>query len=369
MRNMAFAPPLPRAAVADPGLTRPDWCSGVSRDSSLLRLDRNENTDPKMAELTLRLLREVSADTLSTYPECGPLYRKLADYLGVASDRLLLTAGADGVIRAVFESYINPGDVVVHTNPTFAMYAVYCRMFGARAVTLDYQAAEPEPVLSVASVVETIRNARPKLVCLPNPDSPTGTAFAADAMKTIIEVAGSVGALILIDEAYYPFHDCSVLPWVDRYPHMVVAQTFAKAWGLAGLRIGYGVSHPEVTALLHKILPLYEANGVAIAVMLRLIDHPELMHASVRRLNEGRDAAVAALSALGLRTIHAKGNFFHVAFGQYASRVHEALEPIVIYKKEPGGGCLAGFSRFSAAPLVQLAPVVERIRDVVRRPA
>ena len=124
--------------MADPAFFRPDWTKGVARDPALLWLDKNENTDPELAKLTSRILSEIDQSAIYTYPECTPLYRKLGTYLGVDADRLLLTAGSDGAIRAVFEAYINPGDTVLHTVPTFAMYGVYSAMYGAHVVPLAY---------------------------------------------------------------------------------------------------------------------------------------------------------------------------------------------------------------------------------------
>jgi histidinol-phosphate aminotransferase len=318
-----------------------------------------------MAALVARILSEIPVRALSAYPECTPLYHKLATHLGVGIECLLLTAGSDGAIRSVFETYVNPGDVVIHTQPSFAMYAVYCQMFGATPVTLEYQPSDHGPSLAVESVVQTITEVRPKLVCLPNPDSPTGTVFSPDDLRRIIETAGGARAVVLIDEAYYPFYDWTALPWVEQYGHLVIARTFSKAWGLAGLRLGYAVSCPEVTHLLHKMRPSYEANTLQVTFVERLLDHANVMHDSVRRLNAGRDTFLAEMDALGLRTIHAKGNFLHVAFGERASAVHRVLQDMILYQHESNDLCLKGFTRFSATTVELFRPVIAQIRRVI----
>jgi len=365
MRKIVHIAPNARQPITDPQLTRPDWTAGVPRDPHCLWLDKNENTDPELSALTVRVLSEIPASALSTYPECAPLYRKLAAHLGLGAECLLLTAGSDGAIRSVFETYINAGDVVVHTQPTFAMYAVYCRMFGAKPVTLEYEPSDHGPSLPVETVVNTITQVRPKIVCLPNPDSPTGTVFSPDHLRRIIEAAGEVRALILIDEAYNPYYDWTALSWIHEYGHLVIARTFSKAWGLAGLRIGYAVSCPEVTELLHKVRPMYEVNTLAVAFVERMLDHSDAILDSVRRLNAGRDAFLAEMDALGLRTVHAKGNFLYVAFGERASAVHGALQDSVLYRRDSNDPCLKGFTRFSATTVQLFQPVIERIREVI----
>jgi len=363
-----FVVPIPRHPIVDSQLVRPDWNASAPRDQRLLWLDKNENTDPEFAGLAKQVLSEISPTVLSTYPECAPLYRKLAAYVGVPPDCLLLTAGADGVIRAIFEAFVREGDAVVHTQPTFAMYGVYCRMFGAKSVVAEYNPSDVGPYLSSGTVIDTVRRARPRLVCLPNPDSPTGTIFSPAELRSIIEVAGEVGALVLIDEAYHPFYDWTAVSWIEEYPHLVIARTCSKAWGLAGLRIGYSVSCIDTARLLRKVRPLYEVNNVAILVMERMLDYSAAMLASVHRLNAGRDAFLADMRDLGFRTVHAKGNFLHVAFGDKALPVHAALASIVLYRHDHDVSCLAGFSRFSATTSDRFRPIVEAIRQVVAAP-
>lgn len=360
-----YVAPVARAPVADPKLCRPDWTGGVPRDPNLLWLDKNENTDPELAKLTTRLLSEIDPTAIYSYPECTPLYHKLAGHLGVKADHILLAAGSDGAIRSVFEAFINPGDVVVHTVPTFAMYAVYSSMYGAKVVPLIYQASDNGPTLAVEDFVNTIKKVRPKLVCLPNPDSPTGTVFSPSDMRQIIEVAGKAGALILIDEAYYPFYEHTVVPWVFEYNHLVVTRTFAKAWGISGLRIGYAVSCPDVARLLHKVRPMYEVNTVAVALVERILDFSHEILASVRRINAGRDAFLEEMKSLQLRTLITHGNFLHVAFSQYASAVHSRLKNVVLYRLDSIEPCLKGFSRFSATTVERFQPIIEHIQQVV----
>lgn len=366
MPDGRYVVPPARTQVMDPALVRPNWVNVDSRDADLLWLDKNENIDSVLMALTSRVLAEVPAIALCTYPELTRLYVKLGSFLGVKAESLLLAAGSDGAIRSVFEAYVSPGDVVLHTAPTFAMYPVYCRMYGARTVTLDYQPSGHGPALKADVVIDAIRRSDAHLVCLPNPDSPTGTVFEPDALRAIIEAAGEAGTLILIDEAYHPFYEETALPWIETYPHLVIARTFAKAWGLAGLRIGYAAACPDVIRLLHKVRSMYEVNTVAATVVERMLDFSGDVYACVRRVNEGRDRFLEVMEELKLQTVRARGNFMHVAFGSYAPAVHAALKSLVLYRRDFSEPCLKGFSRFSAATSETLQPVIERIRQAVQ---
>lgn len=361
----SYQAPLPRPSVGDPELTRPDWTAGVLRDPKLLWLDKNENTDPELAAVTSKVLRDILISEIYTYPEITPCYRKLANFLDLSPEHLIFTPGSDGAIRAVFEAYISPGDIIVHTTPTFAMYPVYSRMYGAKTITLEYQSSANGPSLSVETFIKTILEVRPKLVCLPNPDSPTGTVFLPDELRRIVEAAGQAGSLMLIDEAYHPFYEETALSWVKEYPHLVIARTFAKAWGLAGLRIGYAVASLEVTKNLHKVRPMYEVNTVAVAVVDRILDlHDEVLQ-SVKRLNEGRNSFVKTMRELGFTTLKTHGNFLHVSFGKQAPAIHEVLKNLVLYRLDFKEPCLKGFSRFSATTQDRFKPIIERIQEIL----
>jgi histidinol-phosphate aminotransferase len=347
-------------------LTRPDWTAGAPRDPRRLWLDKNENTDPALSAVVTGVMRGLPPEAYFTYPDSAELYAKLAGWVGVEAGNLLLAAGSDGVIRSVFEAYVAEGDTVIHTAPTFAMYPVYCRMYGANAVALDYVASESGPLLDPQRLVDAIRSHRPRLVCLPNPDSPTGTVMPADALEAVFAAAGEAGALVLVDEAYHPFHPDSVVPSIGRNPHLVVARSTGKAWGMAGLRIGYGVASPEVAGMLHKVRPMYETNTVAVHAFARMLDHADAMRASVARLLAGKAGFLGAMEGLGLRTLGGAGNFLHVAFARHADSVHAALADMAYYRKDFAEPCLKGFSRFSATTPELFAPVIDRIRAVVQ---
>jgi histidinol-phosphate aminotransferase len=355
----------PRQSLLNPALVRPSALASVPRDPGLLWLDKNENLDPDLLKLTHEVLNRLSPLTLATYPEAGECYRKLAQWAGIDPEQLILTPGSDGAIRLVFEAFVEPGDVVVHTTPTFAMYPVYSQMFGAKVMPIDYARTEFDPELSPSAIVETLRQHSPKLLCIPNPDSPTGTVLAPDVLRQILTVCEEVGTVFLLDEAYHPFHEWSAIPWTHASRNLVVARTFAKAWGVAGLRIGYAAAHPDTIALLHKMRPMYEVSTLAVEYMSQMLDYAPAMLDSVARIKAGKEYFVGAMQALGFKVLPTAGNFVHVAFGQHGPAIHAALAKKVLYRKAFDHPSLAGYSRFTVAPLTIMAQVVEPITHVM----
>jgi len=360
---MKFTAPPPRTTIADPKLWRPvSWQSNL-RPENVLWLDRGECIDPEM----MRLIRAISVDlpmhAYFAYPTPGPLYRKLARQLGTSPDRLLLTRGTDGAIKTVFEAFIEPGDAVVVTRPTYQMYCVYAQIYGARMSFVDYQMVDGAPYIAPSAISAAIRAERPKVVALPFPDNPVGYAVGDDELRDVIETAGEVGALMLVDEAYHPFHDGTALPWVEKYGHLVVARTFSKAWGMAGIRLGYTVAAVPVTEFMHKVRPLVEADGVAIEMATRILDHEADMLASVARLKDGRKWFADQMNALGFHAIDTPCNFVHVDFGAKRAAVEAVLKDIACYRVFPEG-LLDRYLRFTTTTRELFAPVVEAVKRV-----
>ena len=149
--------PEARPSVLNPELTRPDWTIDTNRPAGVLWLDKNENTDPELMNYTSRLLSEIPPSALATYPDCAPLYRKIADLNSLEANQLILAAGSDGVIRSLYEAFIRPGDQIILTSPTFAMYPIYARMYGAEVIPLEYRPGEIGPNLPLETVLNAVR--------------------------------------------------------------------------------------------------------------------------------------------------------------------------------------------------------------------
>ncbi|PIR26640.1 MAG: histidinol-phosphate/aromatic aminotransferase and cobyric acid decarboxylase [Deltaproteobacteria bacterium CG11_big_fil_rev_8_21_14_0_20_42_23] len=355
----------PRKSLLNPALKRPSALQSVPRNLNRIWLDKNENLDPELNALAHEVLQEISPLTLAIYPEACELYRKLAAWLEVSPECLLLTPGSDGAIRLSFEAFVENGDPVIHTTPTFAMYPVYSQMFGAEVFQINYERTDAGPYLDTAVILKVLREQKPKLLCLPNPDSPTGTVLAPEILREILSECEAVGTVLLLDEAYHPFYESSAVSWVEKSRNLIVARTFAKAWGVAGLRIGYAVAHPETIALLHKMRPMYEVSTLAVEFMSRMLDKKTEMLAAVARMNEGKTLFVESLRALDFKVLPTCGNFVHVAFAERGLAIHAALKDKVLYRVAFDHPCLAEYSRFSVGPYKVMDQVLELIQQAI----
>lgn len=358
-RNMA------KTSYLNPALTRPDWTKDISRDEGKLWLNKNENIDPILNEKIKSLMAEMKNFSINTYPETAKIYSKLARLDGLSPSNFLLTHGSDGAIRAVFDVFVSPGDVVIHTSPTFAMYDVYSKMYGAQQVSHNYDFTDKGPVFNVEEFFCLIKSTKPKLVCLPNPDSPTGTILSEEQMGTLLKLTNEIGSLLLIDEAYFPFYKTTVINQVEKFENLLVCRSFSKAWGAAGMRVGYIAGSLTLIELLHKSRPMYELSTYSSELVNLLLDCEKDVLDSVQRLEEGRIFFTKEMESMGFVVTRSHGNFLHVNFGN-SEKIAAALKDVVLYRTEFGNGnCLKGFSRFSLATKNQFEIIVKKIKSVL----
>jgi histidinol-phosphate aminotransferase len=356
---------LAKPAYQNKELTRPDWTKDISRPEGPLWLNKNENLDPVLNEKIKSLAGQVKSFSFNTYPELAKVYLKLAKLDNLSPKNLLLTSGSDGAIRTIFDVFIQPGDKVLYTNPTFAMYDVYAKMFGANSLQIPYEYSESGPVLDFNKFLEIIKFEKPKLVCLPNPDSPSGTIIQDEQMKLLLDLTSQQGNLLLIDEAYFPFYPRTVIHLINEYKNLFVCRSFSKAWGAAGLRVGYLASNIEMMELLHKNRAMYELPTLSSEILNLLLDCKKDVLDSVEQTEQGRKYFINAMTELGYVTTKSYGNFIHVNFKQDEAKIAEALKDIVLYRVDfNSASCMRGFARFSLAPEEQMKIIVEKIKSV-----
>lgn len=326
-----------------------------------LRLDKNEDTVGLPEEVIQKILSEVTPDFLSTYPLTYRLYESLSKYLSVSEEHLLITAGSDAAIKAAFEVFVEPCDEVIIPEPTFAMFEVYADLFHGELKRITY---ESDLSLPMEKMLESI-TPKTKLIALPNPNSPTGTIVARNEILNLLKHAQVVGATVLVDEAYYPFYPHTVIDLIDEYQNLIVTRTFSKAFGLASVRLGFAVAHPETIKYLSKFKPIYEVNSFAVLFGCTILNHGELMEKKVQEVMEGKRFIESEMKRLGLRTYPSYTNFIHIEVGK------SNVEPLVEDMHKAGILIRAGFAhntlkhcvRITLGPVPQMKYVVQKIEE------
>ena len=185
--------------------------------SEYLRMDKNENIIGFSKEVINDIRNMISSEFITAYPEVDPLYQKLSENLGVDSSQIFLSAGSDAGIKSVFEVYVEPGDEVLIIHPTYAMYYVYTDMFQARLVKANHN---KDLSISIDNIINNIFP-KTKLVCLANPNSPTGTLLPSKDLQRILSAGNSHGSMVLIDEAYCQFSGKSAINLLKTHDNLI----------------------------------------------------------------------------------------------------------------------------------------------------
>ncbi|OJZ68839.1 aminotransferase [Mycobacterium paraffinicum] len=293
-------------AAPDPG----DVCDALPSALDPLALSLNENPFPPLPAVRSALIRSVHAT--NRYPELLPekLRAVIADHIGVPAERVVPGAGATGVVLQVLQALTAPGDAIAMSAPTFDGYPILARMarLRARTVALDEHGHNDLAGLARAAV-----DARVVVLCRPH--NPTGTLEPVAAVSAFLRRVPR-DTVVLLDEAYIEFaapeHRIPVAALVDRFPNVVVVRTFSKAYGLAGLRIGYGVASRDLARTLwsHQ-LPFGAAITSLLAVAASYRAEEQLLE-RVRMINAERGYLRMRLSALGIYTTDAHANFMYL---------------------------------------------------------
>ena len=354
-----------RKEILNKSLSRPDWKKQFHRSQDLLWLDKNECINPEMNDLVKKILHDISDDAVYSYPQLDTLYKKIAKLDSINSENLLITSGSDGAIRACFEISIKAGDKILLTKPTFAMYEVYAKIYGADINFIEYEKSLNGPYLDLSKIIDVLNNLKPKLFCLPNPNSPTGTIFSETEIENILITSEKNGTLVLIDEAYYPIYPKTATKFICKFKNLVIVRSFSKAWGAAGLRVGYAISNKMLVEFMHKQKPMYEIGNVSAKTVEKLLDFENEMKLSIKKLEEGKSYFQDRMKFLGFKTYKSYGNFFHINFNDYTSKVHKVLKNRIYYRESFDLDCLKGYSRFTSTTLEKFIPITNLISDLV----
>lgn len=293
-----------------------------------VKLASNENPLGP-SPLALEAVHETLAE-LARYPDGNGFALKsaLAQRHAVSPAQITLGNGSNDILELLARAFVTPENEVVFSQHAFAVYPIVTQAVGARAVVT--------PVRDWGHDLDAMGKAitaRTRLVFIANPNNPTGTWLAADELEAFV-AAAPAHVLVVVDEAYFEYArdprlgareypDASA--WVGRYPNLVVSRTFSKAYGLAGLRIGYSVSSPEVADYLNRVRQPFNVNAPAQAAALAALADTAHLSRSLDTNAEGMRQLTAAFAEAGLGFIPSVGNFVCVEVGDCATQVYEGL--------------------------------------------
>lgn len=248
---------------------------------------------------------------------------KLSSRLGFSPDHFVLGNGSDDLIGMLTRALLQPGDEAIIPKPSFLMYDIDVRSVGAIPVHVPLRSL----AICTNDLLEKVTS-RTRMIFICNPNNPTGTVMSRNDFETFIG-ALPPDIVVVVDEAYMEFvrdPDCfKSMDYIHGNKPIVALRTFSKAYGLAGLRIGYGVMTPGLAGILHRIRQPFNVSLLAQAGAVAALEDEAFLHKTVQTVHEGLDFLYAELDRVGVRYFPTQANFFLIDAGQDADVVFENM--------------------------------------------
>ena len=363
LNNIAL-PHVPGLAVYEPGRPIEEVARELGlRPEAVIKLASNENPlgpSPKAVAAMRRALK-----TVHLYPDGGSYYLRqgLAKHVGVGMENLILGNGSNEIIELLFHAFVAPGDDVVYAERSFAVYALCSASFRARSVVVPMKGHTHDLDAMLAAV-----NGRTKIVFIANPNSPTGTRVANEALVRFLDHVPQ-HTIVAIDEAYFEFLDDppDTLRFITKKhaPNIILMRTFSKIVGLAGLRIGYGIAGKEMVTLLNKVRQPFNVNAIAQAGALAALSDRAHIERTRKSNKQGLAYLEREFGKMRLEFIPTAANFICVRVGNGA-KVFDALQRRGVITRPMGGYQMPEWIRVTVGTLSENRRFIREMKRVLR---
>lgn len=291
--------------------------------TDIVKLASNENplgVSPKVAQA----LQDNIAG-LARYPDANGFYLKsaLADTYGVQPEQITLGNGSNDVLELLARTFVSADNEVIFAQHAFVVYPLVTKAIGATPVAVPAKDYGHDLDAMLAAITE-----RTRMIFIANPNNPTGTFLTAEALHNFLQQVPN-HVLVVLDEAYYEYVDAAErapsIEWIADFPNLVVSRTFSKAYGLAGLRAGYAVTHPSVADLMNRIRQPFNMNELALTAAMAALADEDFLQRSVQVNSEGMAQLVSFCDQQGLSYIPSHGNFLTIEVGADADKLYQKL--------------------------------------------
>ena len=292
-----------------------------SNINDIVKLASNENPLGPSSKVLAEIAK--ASQTITRYPDGNGfvLRSALSEYYQLNSDHITLGNGSNDVLELVAHAFVSPCDEVIFSQHAFAVYPLVTQAIGAKAVVVPaHQYGHDLQAMSALISNKT------KLIFIANPNNPTGTYLALDELEAFIaDVPKEI--LVVLDEAYaeYQNNEVNTIDWLTMYPNLVITRTFSKAYGLAGLRVGYALSHPEVADLMNRIRQPFNVNSVALRAATVALSDTDYLSKTRQCNDEGMTQLTAGCRALGISVIPSTANFVAIDVQTSGEKIFTAL--------------------------------------------
>jgi histidinol-phosphate aminotransferase len=335
-------------------------------EGRIIKLASNENP-LGMPESAKRAMINAMAES-GRYPDSNGFELKavLSKRYGVPENWIILGNGSNDILELAAHALVRPGEAVMYAQYSFAVYSLATQAVGGRGIPVSAKDYGHD-----LSAMEKALTPDTRLIFISNPNNPTGTFLLPAEVEAFLEAVPK-NIVVVLDEAYNEYLDPNLqyesTNWVKKYPNLLISRTFSKIYGLAGLRIGFGIAQPEITGLLNRIRQPFNVNSLAQAAAVAVLDDRAFLEKSARLNADGYRQLTAAFDEMKLEYVPSCGNFVLVRVGdddEAGARVNLALLKKGIIVRPVGGYGLPRWLRITIGLPEENAALIAMLKQVL----
>ena len=277
-----------------------------------IKLDQNESPYDLPESLKQEILDKCKRLNWNRYPSINGRYliEALGGALGIAEDSLAVGVGSDDLLNAVAAAVLNPKKTVLYIEPTFSLYKQCAVTYEAQSIVCHFTEELSYPV---ETILKELADKQADLIFIASPNNPTGSLLELDSLEEILKHAKGI---VVVDEAYYEFSGVTALDLQKKYRNLVITRTFSKAFGLAGLRIGYMTACSEIIECIQKVKMPFSLNVFCEVAAITILNNKQIIRQQVKQILKDKTVLWNALSAIpGIKVYPSAANFFAIDTG------------------------------------------------------
>ncbi len=336
----------------------------VEKEDIDIKADANENSNNIINDIKESVINDLLDQEFNRYPDSDSenLRKAISEYCKVDVDNLICGNGSDEIIKMIIEAFVDKDEIVVTHTPTFSMYKITTEIAGGKAIEIE---SNEDFKIDINSIIKVSNENKAKVIFLCNPNNPTGAIIPRE---DIIKVLESTESIVVIDEAYFEFYGESTIDLINKYEKAIVLRTLSKAFGLAGLRVGYGVASTKMIDILNTVKPPYNLNSFSQTIGARLLKNRELVFEYIKEIIAEREKMFNELSGMNnIKAYESHANFIVMKSEKY-EEILEAFERNKISVRYYGkSGDLGYCIRITVGTEKENKRVLDTIREVIEK--
>lgn len=326
-----------------------------------IALDKNEIPWSLNDRVEEALIKRIRTMELNRYPDsdCAELKAAISRYTAIDTVSIGIGNGSDELISVVLQTFIEPGDTIAVQNPTFSMYKIYGTICGARIWEYNLDCNFE---MKLEEFIGCLQKEKPKLVFLCNPNNPTGRRLELPELEQILK---EVDSIVIVDEAYFEFSGLTAAGLLSEYDNLIILRTFSKAFGLAGLRVGYMLACPSIINYVDRIRSPFNVNAFAQVAAEEILKNIDTVTERIEIIKSERERLTKLLIKLeDLQCFESWSNFILIR-SKYAGKINKRLQEAGVHIKGFSGPMLKDCLRVTVGSPAENDSFYEVVKEVL----